>query len=419
MVNINDKLLAKNAYPKWRKAVKGARDSIVIFSPYFDESIITLLNHTEIDDISVITDFDVEYLVRHPKQLIAIKKLIEQGYVAKTLPRLHAKILLVDGDSVSIGSQNFTRYAQKSKECTVYDITEVEESGFNSTLQEWIRLADDIDEYLVDELIDALKEEQEAYANLISQAEGKFIYLESVVDERRKRERREKLDLLKNNAELSFAGGTIGLTMKTVNSDWDFRHNTLVADDGFYLTEWLEYKEDGRYENHSYRKLYMYPAYFTDIDRLGFVRLGTKYITYVRSRLQRTEEKVVNGYPLTLEVELSKPRQKAPLVKLVIKCQSECVAILDFGFNGVDFFLENFVTGDLIENIDEKLSQELKADNVSGEVSHGYLMHALQPFKYLKLGVDDKNIDDYCPYKYYEISLVGSLDNPLFIINAL
>lgn len=416
MVNINDKLLAKNAYPKWRKAVKEARDSIVIFSPYFDESIITLLNHAEIDDISVITDFDVEYLVRHPKQLIAIKKLIEQGYVAKTLPRLHAKILLVDGDSVSIGSQNFTRYAQKSKECTVYDITDVEESGFNSILQEWIRLADDIDEYLVDELIDALKEEQEAYVNLISQAEGKFIYLESLVDEIRKRERREKLDLLKNNAELSFSGGTIGLTLKTENRKWSDSYNTLVADKGFYLTEWFEYKEGGRYENHSYRRFNMYPAYFSDVDRMGFIRLGAKHITYVRSELQRAEKRIVNGYPLGIEVELSKPNEKSPLVKIVVDYEGIDVARLYFGFDGEVFYLENYVIGRLLNIIDKELVSELRINDVVGERTQEYLWSALKPFKYKRLGIEDKNMHKYCFYSYYEVSLAGKLNNPIFII---
>ena len=109
-----------DAYPEWREKVREATWSVVIFAPFFDGSLVSLLRNARIkcNNIKVVTNFLPSVFTTHPRQLQATLKLLEMGIEVKTLPQLHAKVLWVDGSLITIGSQDFTTQGRKNKEAT-------------------------------------------------------------------------------------------------------------------------------------------------------------------------------------------------------------------------------------------------------------------------------------------------------------
>jgi hypothetical protein len=114
--------------------------SVRVYSPYLDDLVVRLLGNTELDaeDLSVVTDLSPESgTLTYRRQLLAIRRLLSQDVEVRSLPRLHAKVLLVDGKSVTVGSQNFTSYARKSKETTAVPALDMRESRLVDTLERW------------------------------------------------------------------------------------------------------------------------------------------------------------------------------------------------------------------------------------------------------------------------------------------
>jgi hypothetical protein len=153
--------LAADAYPHWRRRVKAAEESVRIYSPYLDGLVVRLLGNSELDaeDLSVVTDLSPESgTLTYRRQLLAIRRLLSQNVEVRSLPRLHAKVLLVDGKSVTVGSQNFTSYARKSKETTAVPALDMSESRLVDTLERWYDMAEPVDVDLIEQLLDDLAE---------------------------------------------------------------------------------------------------------------------------------------------------------------------------------------------------------------------------------------------------------------------
>jgi hypothetical protein len=119
--DLNRQFLAKDAYREWKRRVRAADEEVRVFSPYLDRLVVDLLGNARLDAsaLSVVTDLSpangsLDYRAR----LLSIRRLLQQGIEVRSLARLHAKVLLVNGRLATVGSQNFTSYARTSKETT-------------------------------------------------------------------------------------------------------------------------------------------------------------------------------------------------------------------------------------------------------------------------------------------------------------
>jgi hypothetical protein len=65
----------------WKKAVRDAEHSVVVFTPFLDNSLITLLKEAEVgsDQITLITECSALTLLESPAQLKTLKKLLASG----------------------------------------------------------------------------------------------------------------------------------------------------------------------------------------------------------------------------------------------------------------------------------------------------------------------------------------------------
>lgn len=166
-------LHAENVYPIWKKAVKKAKYRITVFSPYFDYSLIQLLQNTNlsVDSIQVITDFSAQTLLEHPAQLKTIQALLEKGIAVKHLPGLHAQVLLVDGGTLVLGSQNVTRAGKLNWEVSGFFPRNKITSPFAQKLKAWIEEAEEIDPELVKHLLEKVEPLHKQYETLVRETQ--------------------------------------------------------------------------------------------------------------------------------------------------------------------------------------------------------------------------------------------------------
>lgn len=94
---MGSEFLAADVYPKWRARVKQAQSSIRIFTPYLGQLLVHLLGNSRLDEScqSVVTDLSpASGTMQYRAQLLAIKRLIQKRVEVRSLPRMHAKVLL-------------------------------------------------------------------------------------------------------------------------------------------------------------------------------------------------------------------------------------------------------------------------------------------------------------------------------------
>ena len=189
---IDGVFLARDAYDIWKRRVRRASTTVRVFTPYFDPMLDRLLGNAvvKVDSISVVTDLSPESgALDYRRQLIGARALLRRGIELRSLPRLHAKVLLCDAKLITVGSQNFTSYARHSKETTSAPTEDVADSAFLTTLDEWYSAATAVSlefvELLLAQLDQPVRELQAAQQVLISAFEERWTaYLELLEQER-------------------------------------------------------------------------------------------------------------------------------------------------------------------------------------------------------------------------------------------
>ena len=224
-----------------------------------------------------------------------LKALLEKGYEVKTLDRLHAKVLLVDGSMVTAGSQNFTTYARRSKECTA--VPEISLAGTKAveTLLAWQSSAIDVPPALVEHLLDLLDEHAKAAKRATDDLLAAYSREHEAFEEaerERERKRWERL-ISRSEARLGQESALARLEWVTSSSTFDI-YQSLVADTGSDLTNWIR-RRNGRREKVSLPRLMMCPMILTENGQMGFARVAKTRITYVRSSVAWTTHASVKG----------------------------------------------------------------------------------------------------------------------------
>jgi hypothetical protein len=288
--SVDREFLAADIYPKWKRRVAAATESVRIYSPYLDRLAVDLLGNAALgpESVAVVTDLSPESCpFGYRGQLLAIRRLIASGIDVRSLPRLHAKVLLVDGRQATLGSQNFTGYARKSRETSLAADSDLSASTFVRTLNKWFNQAVPVDGDLVDRLLERLEQPmahaREAIQDLIDSFGDIERGYRSEMIRRRFGEHLAQARL-RPMAEALWAAASksrfsTGQEVAWVQLDWaesgDYR--SLRAERNADLTNWNS--PDG--SNVRLEHLKFYPALLGPDGRVAFVRIAESRITYV------------------------------------------------------------------------------------------------------------------------------------------
>jgi len=287
-----DEFVAADIYPKWKRHVAAAAESVRVYSPYLDRLAVDLLGNSALgpENVAVVTDLSPESgPFDYRGQLLAIRRLISRGIEVRSLPRLHAKVLLVDGRQVTLGSQNFTSYGRRSKETSLAADTDLGASTFVRILNEWFDEAVLVDGDLVDRLLERLEQPmaraREAIQDLINSfGDVERSYRSEVV--RRRFEEHLAQARLRSPAEALRAAASksrfsAGQAVAWAHLDWvesrEYMSLLLADNRGLDLTNWRS--PDG--SNVRLEHLKFYPALLGPDGRVAFVRIAESRITYV------------------------------------------------------------------------------------------------------------------------------------------
>jgi len=316
-----DDFVADNVYPRWQARVEAAETSVRVYSPYFDDLIVRLLGRSPLpaQSFSVVTDLSpMSGTLSYRKQLLAARRLLKQGFEVRSLARLHAKVLLIDGTKITVGSQNFTSYARESRETTTTPDLDMSDSRFVETLERWYDEAEPVDPELIDTLLTDLRapfnKAQAAIEALANHYDGTVA---AYRDKKRQEEARKRLalELAKARSASPLTGFqravaasryTAGQSIAYAELKWDYDggYNSLERmSRDIDLTYWRERSGDGK----SLRpvvldRLDFYPALLAPRMTMAFVRVGVSRITYVWRGVSRSSPLKLGVYRVWLTI---------------------------------------------------------------------------------------------------------------------
>ena len=323
--------VATDVYPTWRRRVKAAESSVRIYSPYLDRLAVDLLSNADLDgpDLSVLTDLSpASGTLDYRGQLLALKRLIDKGIEIRSLPRLHAKVLLVDGQTVTVGSQNFTSYARRSHETTAAPTTDMIESRFVETLEHWWNDARPVDIELIERLLgnleDPIAEAKSAIESLVA------AYEDAEAEYREERRRaaitRFEQDLARARESSTSTGIRKAATASRYSSGQSVAYARLEwLDAGYYtLVRWSSEVDLTRWRMSSgvvtdtvrLAPLAFYPVLLGPDGRMAFVRVGRSRITYVWRGVRWGAARTIGGR--RVHVRASFPDNQSDEANLVL-----------------------------------------------------------------------------------------------------
>jgi hypothetical protein len=324
--------LACDVYSRWKRLVTTARDSITIYTPFFDRLLLTLLDANSsigAGQKTIVTDFTPRALLGQPNQLHTIKKALSRGISVLSLPRLHAKVLLTDDCLVTIGSQNFTSYGRKSKETSVVPSVDLTGSRLITTLIEWRGQAEKVDADLVDMLISKLAPLIRQHKKLSKDTGSTFDEIREQQEKKKRATAIQHFDELARQSRIRMAQGSVFASVKTTIGKHG-KYASLLADDKSDMTKWLIKTPDGSLEEYRLNRLSIYPMILADSCRMGFARIGRTRITYIRNGLTWTTRKLQVG-DLHMKVEITFPDKETQKRNIIVKLSHEHGGSCEFG----------------------------------------------------------------------------------------
>lgn len=418
----NQSYAAYDVYAKWKRLVATAQDSITIYTPFFDQLLPSLMKankHVDPDKITIVTDFSPDSMLELPNQLRTIKKSLTDGISILTLPGLHAKILLIDDKYVSVGSQNFTCRGRRNKEASVFSSASLEDSRFMATLIEWRKQATNIDENFVDLLLSKLRHRLKKHGELHKEFQKDFDEIQKAFEDEKKETMRRKLEELERQSHIRMANGVIYASIQPLFGE--LAYNSLLADSGYDMTNWIMKKEDGGTIPYKLKRLSMYPAILADTLRMGFARIGKTRITYIRKDLNWTDKRLKIG-DLSLKVEINFPESRTTernvKVKLSDSYRGSCEFTCLFTGDSVNNIKRRYFKGNPHWQEEHKAFTAMLENAFFGSASAvaDFFGRFFTPFTFAELRRDHKNIKDYLKGWRYRLSVIQYQSNPFLVI---
>lgn len=431
--------LARDVYPAWKRRVRSAEASVWVLSPYLDHSVVRLLGNVKaVVETIVVTDIAPQAgPANYRKKLLALKKLLEAEVDVRSLTRLHAKVLVVDGVSVVAGSQNFTSYARRSKEVSV--VSDVEPTAALAVLTDWVESAQPVDLELVERLLEATDENAKAVDLAVTELQSQVMdELASLETERAEQARlaaqREEAfaraaALRKRVAKTPWrlGMGTAYLVPDTATnySDWHgqddyptmFGTNAWGERSGIDLTRWLRGDVAER-QTLSLRHLYFYPMIHLPAGRMVFARIAQTRVTYVKHGVRFTSPKAVGGKSRYLALTLPEKLDDGANMILGVRPWSDSDAKHRIGiqFDGADFAVrwDSPATGPWAAQAAAAASVVL-ADLRHPSRGAQLLQRLFEPIKFTELGRENKTAAKFFGHKKHELTLIEFGNAHLFV----
>lgn len=436
MSSVDRDFLARDTYGVWKRRVRKAEDSIRVFTPYFDKLLERLLSNASIapDRVSVVTDLSPgSGTLSYRRQLIGARALLEHGVEIRSLPRLHAKVLLCDGRVATVGSQNFTTYARGSKETTIADRTDVSESVFVETLEAWFASATPVSPEFIETLLNHLEspmEELEQAHHSLAQAfqEEWSVYLDDRAAELRAVEAAEALRALPAKLAAAVRNATERQARETVwaqlkdSGGWNGFRTFSAWRDGTF-TEWVGRSSSGRRSRIELERLRLHPVIISSSGRMGFARVATQQISYVRFSIDWDRPIEINGrrYDMFVRLPETEPSRSNMEITLSLEGRPQYAKlVLHVLFNGTDakliaWLIESASAQGLLVANQRGVLESLASDLDDPELMGDVVAFTFRPFKYKYLGIEDHNAATFFPSGWVSTTVIDFRDTHVLV----
>lgn len=438
---LNRMLLARDVYKSWKRRVQQAEVSVRVFTPYFDRALDRLLGNASLEpgDISVVTDLSpASGALDYRGQLLGARALLRRDIEVRSLPRLHAKVLLCDGEHVTIGSQNFTSYGRGSNETTALIDDDVSDTPFAGTLEEWYAAATpvslDFVESLLANLADAAAAAKAARDQLTDAFDEQWEeYLATLEEERRARKAAARLKPLALQLARAVRVSTERHARERVWAKLRLAgevdvYETLLADKDSSLTWWRTRQSNGGIAFTTLTRLNFYPIILNPAGRMAFGRIAQTRITYVRSSVKWTRPRELFGHMYNLTVRFpSKGLESVNIaMSLTVGGQPEHVALeLGLRFDGLEATLQRWEVREtrrsgtfgatyvarqtaLLEQLAGMLRETTNLESL--------VASAFATFTYSELGVGNRNATEFFPRGWVRVTMIEYAERPMLVV---
>jgi len=429
----NKVYLAKDVYSRWKSLVEEAKETITVFTPYFDRTLLSVLkanNDINLQQITIVTDFNPISILELPNQLRAIKQALSLGLNVLSLPCLHAKVLLIDRKYITTGSQNFTYRGRKNKECTTVPTESMEGTQFVNTLDNWLEQAKPIDESLVDLMLTKLGKQFKEYSVLVDKIQSEFTKLR-VQHEKEKqndiqlkvqeKQRAIRLGLveLEQKSRIKMSNGEVFASIKKFASSSGYYDSLVVFDNVDDLTSWTLTDEDDSIVSYELPRCKFYPIIVANSNRMAFVRIANRRITYVRTVVTRNWQVGDIYYDINIEFPATETCNINIVINISISGRGSCQFDVLFTGCSASIVGKRYIE---FENIPYAKAIEYKRlieSSFFESTTHldKLFKYCFTNFKYNTLGIDNKNLGDLLDGSIYKLGIIQYLKQPIIVIN--
>lgn len=412
--------IAGDIYPTWAKIIAEATSRVVILTPYLDELVPKLLSKSTIDPscVTVITDLSPDSSAReYLRQLKTLSVLISQSVNVRTLPRLHAKVLIVDDAYFTVGSQNFTTYARGSRETNVSILVEPATAAFLETLWEWIDESVPIDEELLAALTAAIEEQAEQAKDALSGLQDAVEQFMLDWNARQARDESERLKALEIASPFRLAQGAARARLQLIDTGWDM-YWTLLCDPGSDLTAWSIVGEDGRTKT-AIRRLNMCPIFLSDTHQMALGRIGKTRITYVRESVRWKRAVTLGVFEYRVTLRFPKAGTRTCNIKFDFEDYWEDgpTVTLDAHFDGssLRFLGTRPQPGHHRDDSFTLISNTILEELSTHESQQDFIRTCLVPFKFESMDLSHKNASSFFSDSTYRLALGALSSSPVLV----
>jgi len=373
-------IIFKDIVKRWELATSTSLKKVIAFSPYITSPIAEkALQCDSMSSCDLYTQFNAEIFINRSSSLSALRKLLISGYEIYYLQNLHAKIVLVDDDFASIGSQNITQNGTINKESNIIltDTNSIGEIKFE--IKKWISERKKITSEMIDEMEEIIEPYLKAYELMLEEIEGpeKKIFLHQ--EERDKvSERlalRENIDrLLKSTKTISTRINEIEKYSET-KDDYYTTYSLMPINKSENLTKW----EIGG-KVYSLKKSFRYICLNLMTGNFGWARVFKTRITFFANSVSWEDSISLNGRKCDIAFTALQNNDKNIEVKVTPHFSSSTIVLHGrfdlFCLSDIQILQQKSNLPELVPSVLNWIENNLNdfADTIS--------VNLLKPFKY-------------------------------------
>lgn len=386
---------ARNIYADWKKSVKESKSAIRVITPYFDRSLIDLVKTSisENKTVQVLTDVDTPNWIEALVQLKAAIKLIKMGVEVRSLEGLHAKVLLIDGEIKTVGSQNFTRRGKINSEVSM--LLSGGDTKAEIILEEWWEAGREVIKEDLENILSELEPQMQKLQRLVESLQRG---LEATQDRLNSQRERRRLENLRNRAASSATSVSdkinhVAFVEATLSGLYAYNSQLIL---------W----KDGKSNETEIERLHFYPVFFFNTNKLAYCRVGKTRITYLSDSVSSTDPFMIGGQWITRYSVKFKTGKRGAEVLFTSNLGALTVIFND---------------GELLffpRDQDSKLALAIENDHLAKRQIANLIFENLKFQRMNHLSINKKIAEKYfTPRKNYKVRVIEVYDNPILVIS--